>query len=181
MSLANSPLQRQEVQIRWMIRRDLTEVLEIERGSFERAWTEDDFLACLRQRNCIGMVAERNDKIVGFMIYELLKSQLHLLNFAVEPTVRRQRVGTQLVEKLIHKLGQQHRQEITTEVRERNLGAQVFFRNQGMLAYQILKNYYVDSFEDAYVMKYRLLPAHNEPHAFEPRNRISEYEDAEPA
>lgn len=181
MSLANSPLQRQDIQIRWMIRRDLTEVLEIERSSFERAWTEDDFLACLRQRNCIGMVAEYHDKIVGFMIYELLKSQLHLLNFAVDPVCRRQRIGTQMVEKLIHKLGQQRRQEITTEVRERNLPAQIFFRSQGMLAYQVLKNYYVDSDEDAYVMKYRLVPAFNEPHAFEPRNRISEFEDTEAA
>jgi ribosomal-protein-alanine N-acetyltransferase len=43
-----------EVQIRWMIRRDMPEVLEIERQSFEFSWTEEDFLCCLRQRNCIG-------------------------------------------------------------------------------------------------------------------------------
>ena len=48
-----------DVQIRWMIRRDMPEVLDIERLSFEFAWTEEDFLCCLRQRNCIGMVAER--------------------------------------------------------------------------------------------------------------------------
>ncbi len=46
-----------KVQIRWMIRRDMAEVLRIERESFEYHWTEEDFLCCLRQRNCIGMVA----------------------------------------------------------------------------------------------------------------------------
>ena len=46
------------VHIRWMIRRDMPEVLQIERTSFEYPWSEEDFIRCLRQRNCIGMVAE---------------------------------------------------------------------------------------------------------------------------
>ena len=75
--------------IRWMIRRDMPDVMGIELASFEFSWTEDDFLRCLRQRNCIGMVAERGDTIVGFMIYELHRTRLHVLNFAVNPTVRR--------------------------------------------------------------------------------------------
>ena len=41
-------------QIRWLIRRDMDEVLSIEQGSFEYPWTEEEFLCCLRQRNCIG-------------------------------------------------------------------------------------------------------------------------------
>ena len=40
--------------IRWMIRRDMPEVLAIEAASFEFPWLEDDFIRCLRQRNCIG-------------------------------------------------------------------------------------------------------------------------------
>ncbi|TSC63806.1 MAG: ribosomal-protein-alanine N-acetyltransferase, partial [Parcubacteria group bacterium Gr01-1014_106] len=79
--------------IRWMIRRDMAEVLQIERKSFDYSWTEDDFLLCLRQRNCIGNVAEWNDTVVGFMVYELHKTSLHVLNFAVAPQFRRQSVG----------------------------------------------------------------------------------------
>jgi len=48
--------QRLGVHIRWMIRRDMPEVLDIESGSFEFPWSEEDFIRCLRQRNCIGMV-----------------------------------------------------------------------------------------------------------------------------
>lgn len=79
-----------EVQIRWMIRRDMPQVLEIENASFPIPWTEEEFIDCLSQRNCIGMVAERHERIAGFMIYELQKSKLHVLNFAVHPEFRRQ-------------------------------------------------------------------------------------------
>ncbi|MEK6238743.1 MAG: ribosomal-protein-alanine N-acetyltransferase RimI, partial [Planctomycetales bacterium] len=53
------------VHIRWMIRRDMPEVLAIENSSFEFPWSEEDFLRSLQQRNCIGMVAEWEDSIVG--------------------------------------------------------------------------------------------------------------------
>jgi|UniRef100_A0A7C4QPG8 ribosomal-protein-alanine N-acetyltransferase len=161
-----------------MIRRDMPEVLEIEQQSFDYAWTEEDFLTCLRQRNCIGMVAEHQERIVGFMIYELLKSQLHVLNFAVAPWARRQGVGSQMVEKLTHKLTQQRRNEIRLEVREGNLPAQLFFRSQEFVATAVLRGYYPDTHEDAYVMRY-VLRGHDT--VLPPlllRNRISEYKGA---
>ena len=76
-----------------MIRRDMPAVIGIENACFEFAWNEDDFIRCLRQRNCIGMVAEEEDKVVGFMIYELHKNRLHILNFAVHPDHRRVGIG----------------------------------------------------------------------------------------
>jgi len=36
-----------------------------ERAVFEFSWTEDDFIAALRQRNCIGMVWPSADDRVG--------------------------------------------------------------------------------------------------------------------
>ena len=170
------PHPRCDVQIRWMIRRDMPEVLDIERQSFEFAWTEEDFLCCLRQRNCIGMVAERQERIAGFMIYELLKSQLHVLNFAVPKWARRQGVGTQMIEKLVNKLSQQRRQEICLEVRETNLDAQKFFRSQGLSASSILRGHYEDTEEDAYVMRYQLYPSDEVILPFVPKNRIAHFD-----
>ena len=91
------------IHIRWMIRRDMAEVIAIEKESFEFPWSEDDFIRCLRQRNCIGMVAEMDDQVVGFMIYELHKNRLHILNFAVADRYRRLGIGTQMVSKLAGK------------------------------------------------------------------------------
>lgn len=142
------------VHIRWMIRRDMPEVLDIEQKSFEFAWSEEDFLRCLQQRNCIGMVAEHGERVVGFMIYELHKSRLQILNFAVSADVRRQGVGSQMVEKLVAKLSHQRRNQILLEVRETNLAAQLFFRDMGFRAVRVLRDFYEDTPEDAYLMRY---------------------------
>jgi ribosomal-protein-alanine N-acetyltransferase len=159
------------VHIRWMIRRDMSEILDIEAQSFEFPWSEDDFVRCLRQRNCIGMVAEHGDQVIGFMIYELHKSRLHILNFAVHPDVRQHRVGVQMVNKLIGKLSHQRRTRILLEVRERNLPAQVFFRTLGFRAISVLRDFYEDTVEDAYLMEFRYQPSLDE--TLSPTNRIT--------
>jgi len=146
------------VHIRWMIRRDMTEVLDIEQESFEFPWYEEDFIRCLRQRNCIGMVAEHGERIVGFMIYELHKSRLHILNFAVADAFRQREVGRQMAEKLISKLSSQRRRRISLEVRETNLPAQMFFKQLGFRATSVLRSFYEDSPEDAYLMQFHYVP-----------------------
>jgi [ribosomal protein S18]-alanine N-acetyltransferase len=164
------------VHIRWMIRRDMPEVLQTEQESFDYSWTEEDFLRCLRQRNCIGMVAEHQEKVVGFMIYELHKNKLHILNFAVAPAVRRLGIGQQMVQKLIGKLSSHRRTKITLAVRETNLPAQVFFRSQEFKATKVLRGYYEDSGEDAFLMQYRLGDDPGDD-LDEPVNRIAQYEE----
>jgi len=156
MHLSRTEKEQVRVHIRWMIRRDMPDVLQTEQESFEYSWTEEDFLRCLRQRNCIGMVAECGERVVGFMIYELHKQKLHILNFAVHPKYRRVGVGTQMVSKLISKLSSHRRTRITLEVRETNLPAQLFFRSQGFKGVKVLRTFYEDSGEDAYLMQYRL-------------------------
>lgn len=148
-------IQRLQAHIRWMIRRDMAEVLDIESESFEFPWTEEDFIRCLRQRNCIGMVAECDNQVVGFMVYELNKTRLHLLNLAVARDFHRCGVGTQMMSKLIGKLSPQRRTRIVLEVRETNLRAQLFFRANGFRAVSVLRDYYEDTTEDAYLMQYR--------------------------
>ena len=153
-----------------MIRRDMPEVLEIEKSSFEFPWSEEDFIRCLRQRNCIGMVAVYDESVVDFMIYELHKNQLHVLNFAVRPDFRRRGVGSQMVNKLVGKLSQQRRNRVVLEIRETNLAAQLFFRNSDFRAVSVLRDYYDDTTEDAYVMQYRFKAASK---PLEPVNRIA--------
>ncbi|MCA9116238.1 MAG: ribosomal protein S18-alanine N-acetyltransferase [Planctomycetaceae bacterium] len=156
----------------------MSRVLEIEQASFEFAWTEEDFLCCLRQRNCIGMVAEQEGRVVGFMIYELHKSRLRILNFAVCPSFRRQHVGEQMAQRLIDKLSQQRRNEIVLEVRETNLPAQLFFQSQGFRAVRVLRSHYDDTTEDAYCMMFQLQENLQMAIPFSPGSRISEYDDA---
>jgi len=178
MSTGRTPTKdKVRVHIRWMIRRDMPEVLRAEQDSFDHAWTEDDFLRCLRQRNCIGMVAEQEDRVVGFMIYELHKTKLHVLNYAVAPTWRRVGVGTQMVTKLVGKLSSHRRTKITLAVRESNLAAQLFFRSQAFQATRVLRGYYEDSGEDAYLMHYRIADHVDDEDEDGITNRIAQFEE----
>ena len=151
--------ERLRIHVRWMIRRDMREVLDVEREAFEFPWSDEDFTRCLRQRNCIGMVAESGDSVVAFMIYELHRSRLHVLNFAVARSHRRLGVGTRMMEKLAGKLSPERRSRIVLEVRETNLPAQLFFRSLGFRAISVLKDFYQDTTEDAYLMHYVSLVA----------------------
>jgi ribosomal-protein-alanine N-acetyltransferase len=156
------PMERPEklrVHIRWMIRRDMTEVLEIENGSFARAWREEDFIECLRGHNCIGNVAEYQGRVIGFCIYELHKHYLEVLNFAVHLKARRRGVGRSMIDRLIDKLSSYRRTRLLLNVRETNLDAQLFFKACGLKAKVILQNEYDDTDEDAYQFTYRYKPS----------------------
>jgi ribosomal-protein-alanine N-acetyltransferase len=157
------------VYVRWMVRRDLPEVVEIEKNCFEFPWKEDDFQVCLKQRNCIGMVAEVDNRVAGFMIYETPKNRIHLLNIATSPQFQRQGIATQMIQKLVSKLTNQGRTRISMEVRESNLPALIFLRSRGFRATGILHCFYEDTNDDAYIMQYRP----NTQQQYTPTNRIT--------
>lgn len=152
----NPKIPLNKIHIRWMIRRDMPAVRNIENLCFQFPWQEDDFIRCLRERNSIGMVAEYEEKIVGFMIYELHKNRLHILNFAVLPSMQNRNVGMAMIDKLLGKLTFQRRNRIMLEVRESNLDAQLFFHRMGFRAISVLKDFYLDSTEDAYLFRFDL-------------------------
>jgi [ribosomal protein S18]-alanine N-acetyltransferase len=132
--------------IRWMIRRDMLEVLRIESESFDFPWSEEDFTRCLRRRAALGMIAEVGIRVAGFMVYESTANRIDLLNIAVDQDFRRCGVGQAMIRKLIAK----QRPKIVTKVRERNVGGQVFFRAMGFRAVRIARNTYAETGEDAY-------------------------------
>ena len=68
-------------------------------------------------------------------------------------------------------VSQQRRNRIILEVRETNLPAQLFFRENGFRAVSVLREYYEDTPEDAYLMQYRYRA--ERPVMVEPVNRIS--------
>jgi [ribosomal protein S18]-alanine N-acetyltransferase len=143
-----------QVYIRWRNPIDMPFVLAIEKDSFEFPWTEADFHKCLQHKMVICMVAEHNGIAVGFMVYELRKTRIHILNFAVAKEHRRRAVGSQMIAKLKAKLCTQRRRSIVLEVRETNLAAQLFFRELGFKAIAVKRRFYQDTPEDAYLMTY---------------------------
>jgi ribosomal-protein-alanine N-acetyltransferase len=144
------------IDIRWLIRRDMDEVLRIEAESFGvNRWSEEEFLACLRQRNCIGVTIVRDySEVLGFMIYELNKKKLTILNMAVEPKSRRQGFGRLAIQRLKDKLRQQKRTSVHSHVTEDNLVAQLFFSGCGFRCEKAERG---DNGRDRLVFAYRIL------------------------
>lgn len=120
--------------IRWLIRRDMPDVLRIEQESYVEPWSEEDFLNALRQRNCIGMVCESEKRILGFMIYELFKDRIDVLKMAVEHQSRRLGVGTSMVDRLSAKLHNQRRRCAKLVVSDSDLHAHLFLKSCGFSA-----------------------------------------------
>src|SRR5205823_12333408 len=102
--------------------------------------------------------------------------KLHVLDCAGHPGCRRLGVGAEMVQKLSSKLSSRRRTRITLEVRETKLGAQLFFSKQSFRAVRVLRNYYEDSGEDAFLMQYRFADDTGDD-VEETVNRIAQYEE----
>lgn len=143
--------------VRWMIRADIPAVLDIESRSFQHPWSEEEFIRVLRKPNCIGMVIEDESETVrGYMIYELHKNRFHLLSLAVHPDHWRKGFARRMIKTLAGRLTCNRRTRILCEIRECNLAAQQAFRAMGFKAVSILKEFFDDSDEDAYVFQYKM-------------------------
>ena len=123
--------------VRWMIRRDVDEALEL--GAMH-AWDQADLLEHCKLRNGIAMVCEQDEHkhIVGWCAYTLHPSSVHIENIA----------GTdwefgavyELMQRLLNKLGAEtgyRRDLITVVVPESQDDVLCFFRNCGFVAFAV--------------------------------------------
>lgn len=150
------------VRCRYLVRSDMPAVLVAESiGYPDHGLSEEDFLYTLRQRNCLGVVAESCDQVLGHMLYEIWRSRIHLITLAVHPDFQRRGVGAQLLSKLTHKLSAHRRTQISTIVHEGSLGGQLFLHRHGFRATKVLCGR-MDDGCDGYVMRYALAGVEDE-------------------
>jgi ribosomal-protein-alanine N-acetyltransferase len=140
--------------IRWLVRSDLPAVLPIEQASFHVPWSEEDFLAELRDKRTIGLVADIDGRVVGYVVYEMTKQAIQIRNLAVHPDCRRQGIGTAFIEKLMGKLCQSRRSCMSMLLCDRNTPGHLFLRACGFRA-QLERGWYDDG-TDAYCFRWRL-------------------------
>lgn len=148
--------------LRWMIPRDHIEVLEIDRLSYTRPWSQDDLRNWAIMRRAVCQVAELGDQVAGFVVWETRKRLLPVRRFAVHPRWRRLGVGNAMMDWLVGKLGGGcfDRRVIEFVVSERNLGGLLFLREMGCRG-QLVPGH----FEDADGIRMRFSNA--EAHTFE--------------
>ena len=161
------------IRLRALNRRDLSDVLAIERASFSDAWQESDFDHVLRSPRAFAVVAEFDGEVCGYLIGEQEGGRVQVLNLCVAPLVRRRGVASSLVRRIARQL--RGRQRLVTIVSERNLPAQLFYRSQEFRAVTVLRRCWpAYSDDDAYLFEYR--PGERAA-PFMPANRVAEYLD----
>lgn len=146
----------EEYVIRRIEKGDMTTIMRLEREIFEFPWDRKDFIRFLGPTpHSVGVIiAPKGGPIAGYMVYELGKGEIDILNLAIDAPHRRKKIGMRLINALKGNLGKEGRQCIVSKVRETNVSAQMFFRSLGFKIREIMTNYYEGSKDDAYGMKY---------------------------
>ena len=131
--------------------KDLEEVWEIAKEALEEIYTMD-FLLYLWQINPDGfLVAEKNGKIVGFILSaKQSKDELRILMLAVKKEYRGQGIGSMLLKELLLKFPEVRR--IYLEVKVENKKAIKFYKKHGFKIKEKIKDFYTDG-SSAYLME----------------------------
>ena len=125
---------------------DKDDILQIETQSYRNPWDAAKFKAVLRSKYVSGYVAEQapiNSSIdrtllVGYTIYKMFQTTIHILGMAVLADARHQGVGTLLVDKVKEDLAKFNRVSLIARAGEDNLDAQLFLRSCGFSATKTL-------------------------------------------
>ncbi|NBQ16738.1 GNAT family N-acetyltransferase [bacterium] len=104
-----------EINVRLLIKRNLLDVLEIERSSCytndpdfgkiqnDFVWSTSSFTSFVRKKNTFSYVIYENSKIVGFILIENDPDETVIEKLVVHPKSRRKGYGTAMINFLIQK------------------------------------------------------------------------------
>ena len=135
---------------------DIPAVLKIEKVSFTAPWYKQDFLNEMYGKNGLSKVAVFEGIIIGYVCVNSHAHESHILNLAVHPDFRRQRVATIMMEKVSGELKKRGCVFTFLKVRVSDIGAQRFYELLGFKVEGTRKKYYDNPDEDALIMMKRL-------------------------
>lgn len=153
---------RARLEIRKMRPDDLDEVMVIELAAFRHPWSTELFRRELDHDWSTILVAvepltsaeggKASERIVGFLIYWLVHDEVHVLNVATAPALRRKGIARMLMAETERRALEANASLMTLEVRRSNTAAIELYRQFDYRAVGVRPNYYVDEGEDAIVM-----------------------------
>jgi ribosomal-protein-alanine N-acetyltransferase len=139
------------VRIRRLAYSDLPAVIGIERRSFVTPWSLAMFVLELSKPSgiCLATVDDQGT-LIGYLVCSRYDEVWHLMNVAVDPARRRERIATDLIEQLFEDAGADAR--FTLEVRVSNTAAIAMYERFGFRSAGLRRRYYHDNGEDALIM-----------------------------
>ena len=138
--------------IRKMEARDVSGVAKIEQENFSMPWSEKAFMDSLSQKEALFLVAEEEDRVLGYIGIYLSFEEGGITNVSVDSSCRNKGVGSALVEQLKKEAQARGTEKIFLEVRVSNKPAIHLYEKQGFEKVGCRKNFYEKPREDAWVM-----------------------------
>jgi ribosomal-protein-alanine N-acetyltransferase len=140
--------------IRTLQARDLVAIERIERESYATPWSRSMFAGELSKPSsiCLGAYDEQSGELIGYLIVSRYVDAWHVMNVAVDPSRRRGRIATELLQRLFEITAGDGRRGYTLEVRVSNDGAIQLYQSLGFEPRGIRRGYYTDNREDALIM-----------------------------
>lgn len=138
--------------IRPMTIDDVDEVYVVEEDCFVDPWSKESIRKELKNNLARYLVAQLDDKIVGYVGVWFVVDEGHITNVAVHSDYRGKKVGDKLVKQMVELCKENNIVAMTLEVRASNIVAQNLYKKYGFKMGGIRKEYYSDNKEDAIIM-----------------------------
>ena len=138
------------MKIRKATSKDLVSIQKMEGRIFNNPWSNKSIRNELkRDRNSLNLVAEMDQKIIGYFFAHLLDNEIHILNIAIDVTYQHQGYGKQFFKEILENYLQYG--DVYLEVKQSNFPAINLYLNFGFEEIDIREAYYADG-EDAVIM-----------------------------
>lgn len=143
-----------EYHVRQLTEADLAQVCSIEKRAYTIAWTDKIHAECV-ESGYPSLVLEQGGAIVGYVIFNYLYDECHLMNIVTDPNFQGLGVATRLIKAMYDNAKKSGMVKVILEVRASNKIAIEFYHKQGFAEIGLRKNYYktTDGQEDALVME----------------------------
>lgn len=139
--------------IRPMEQDDIGQVYEIEELSYPNPWPLTLFQQEVSTKGYSRpFVAHKGERVIGYAISWVVLDEVHLMNIAIHPAMRRRGVGHALMQRIIQLARERACRWVTLEVRVSNRPARNFYHCYYFREVGRRKNYYTDNNEDAILM-----------------------------
>ena len=141
------------LEIRRLSYSDLPQVIAVERRAFPTPWSLAMFVLELSKPSGVCLAAVRGGAVVGHLICSRYDAVWHLMNIAVDPSLRRQGIAAALLGALLERIDDgSGSAQLTLEVRPTNRAAITLYERFGFRSAGTRPRYYQDNGEDALIM-----------------------------
>lgn len=131
---------------------DLDDMAALEQRCFVDPWSRDALREDMESPVCTYIVAESDGRVVGYVGFWTILDEGSINNVAVSPEVRRQHVGSALMEETLRVGMEMGAASYTLEVRVSNQAAIGLYEKFGFVKAGVRPHYYEAGGEDAVIM-----------------------------